>query len=132
MAVILKKNFLKGLLLKYIRYSTSKSIKFTDNAIKKLKYIQKDGYLRISVEGGGCSGFQYKFEIDSNKNSDDKIIEQDGAKVIIDKLSLDYISESTLDYQDELIRSSFRIIQNPHANTGCSCGVSFSFKDEIS
>ncbi|KAJ0041610.1 hypothetical protein NL108_012585, partial [Boleophthalmus pectinirostris] len=117
--------------------------------------MEKGEYLRIHVEGGGCSGFQYKFSVDRNKNEDDRysshifyfhfvfmyivlqtllhliccrVFEQEGVGVIVDLESLDYVKGSTLDFSEELIRSSFQVLKNPQADHGCSCGSSFSVK----
>lgn len=100
--------------------------------MKKLKEIserESKKYLRISVDGGGCSGFQYVFDLDDKVNADDIVIGEDGqGQVVIDNVSLEYCGGSTVDYHTELIRSGFRIVGNPKAEQGCSCGASFAIK----
>ena len=81
--------------------------------------------LRVSVEGGGCSGFQYRFDIDRSQAADDIVIQRDGATVLIDQVSLGYLAGSEIDFVDDLIGSSFRI-NNPQATASCGCGTSFS------
>ena len=81
--------------------------------------------LRIAVNGGGCSGFQYAFEITTDKQDDDLIIQRDGAVVLIDSVSLEYIKGSEVDFVDDLIGQSFKI-HNPNAVAACGCGTSFS------
>ena len=81
--------------------------------------------LRLSVEGGGCSGFQYKFDLVPAAESDDHVIERDGTKVLIDQVSLGFLSGSELDFVDDLIGASFKV-NNPNATSGCGCGTSFS------
>lgn len=102
----------------------------SDSCIKRLQEISENGktFLRITVEGGGCSGFQYKFDLDSKLKNDDVVFGEGNAKVVIDNLSLEYCSGATVDYHMELIRSGFRILANPQAEHGCSCGSSFSIK----
>jgi iron-sulfur cluster assembly accessory protein len=81
--------------------------------------------LRVSVEGGGCSGFQYKFDIEREKAADDILIAQDGAAVLIDSISLNYMAGAEIDFVDDLIGASFRI-NNPKATASCGCGTSFT------
>ena len=81
--------------------------------------------LRVSVEGGGCSGFQYKFDTERERADDDMVIEKSGATVLIDPTSLDYMAGSEIDYVDDLIGSSFKI-NNPKATASCGCGTSFA------
>jgi iron-sulfur cluster assembly accessory protein len=81
--------------------------------------------LRVSVEGGGCSGFQYKFDMDRSQAEDDIVIRRDGATVLIDQISLGYLAGSEIDFVDDLIGASFRI-NNPKATASCGCGTSFS------
>jgi iron-sulfur cluster assembly accessory protein len=81
--------------------------------------------LRVSVEGGGCSGFQYKFDLVRGQESDDTIVERDGTRVLIDAISLEFLGGSEIDYVDDLIGASFKI-HNPNAKASCGCGTSFS------
>jgi iron-sulfur cluster assembly accessory protein len=81
--------------------------------------------LRVSVEGGGCSGFQYKFDMERDQAADDVAITRDGATVLIDRTSLGYLAGSEIDFVDDLIGASFRI-NNPQATASCGCGTSFS------
>jgi iron-sulfur cluster assembly accessory protein len=81
--------------------------------------------LRVSVEGGGCSGFQYKFDTDRAQGDDDVVITREGATVLIDQVSLGYLAGSEIDFVDDLIGAAFRI-NNPQATASCGCGTSFS------
>jgi len=81
--------------------------------------------LRVSVEGGGCSGFQYKFDMERARAADDLVIERDGAVVLIDPVSVDYMAGSEVDFVDDLIGASFKV-KNPKATASCGCGTSFS------
>jgi len=100
-------------------------IEFTDQALKQIEKIllenNKKNYFRISVQGGGCSGFKYDFSFDDQINQDDVKFN----KTLIDNESLKLINGSIVDYKEELIGSSF-IIKNPKASSSCGCGLSFS------
>ncbi|MFN0023943.1 MAG: iron-sulfur cluster insertion protein ErpA [Parvularculaceae bacterium] len=81
--------------------------------------------LRVAVNGGGCSGFQYEFAITQTRNADDLAIEKSGVAVLIDEVSLGFLAGSEIDYADELIGAAFKI-KNPNATASCGCGTSFS------
>ena len=108
---------------------TSGNVTVTDRAIHKIAAILKSepqgAMLRVSVEGGGCSGFQYKFDIEKEKAEDDITLGNNQAQVLIDPVSLGFLSGSEIDYVDDLIGASFKI-NNPHAKSSCGCGTSFS------
>lgn len=102
----------------------------TDNAAKRIaKLIEMEGNpnlkLRISVSGGGCSGFQYNFEFDENQEADDVVVEKDGVTVLLDNMSLLYVLGAELDFVEEMVGSAFKI-SNPNAQSSCGCGSSFS------
>ena len=94
---------------------------YIDGLIKKDKF----DYFRITVLGGGCAGFQYKFDFENKKNDDDILIKTNTISVLIDKISLGLINGSKIDYVNELIGSSFKVT-NPKASSSCGCGTSFS------
>lgn len=104
-------------------------VSLSQNAAKRINKIIADEpagtMLRVSVEGGGCSGFSYKFDLVQTKNEDDLALERDGATVLIDELSLGFLGGSEIDYVDALIGASFQI-NNPNATASCGCGTSFS------
>jgi iron-sulfur cluster insertion protein len=81
--------------------------------------------MRVAVLGGGCSGFQYNFSFEEQKNDDDLLIERDGAAVVVDSTSLEFLKGSELDYVEEMVGSSFQV-KNPNATSSCGCGNSFS------
>jgi iron-sulfur cluster assembly accessory protein len=81
--------------------------------------------LRVAVNGGGCSGFQYAFDVESRRGPDDIVIERDGAVVLVDAVSLDFLRGAEIDFVDDLIGQSFKIL-NPNATASCGCGTSFS------
>jgi iron-sulfur cluster assembly protein len=102
-------------------------ISLSDNAVSKIKQLVSEkgdhAGLRVKVVGGGCSGLQYRMEIDAAKERD-KIFERDGARLIVDKKSFLYLNGSELDYAEELMSSGFRVV-NPNAKRSCGCGESF-------
>jgi len=81
--------------------------------------------LRVAVEGGGCSGFQYKFDIVREREDNDLVLKANGFDVLIDSVSVDYMAGSEIDFSDELIGAAFKI-NNPNATAACGCGTSFS------
>ncbi|WP_296573590.1 iron-sulfur cluster insertion protein ErpA [Phreatobacter sp.] len=105
------------------------AVTVTDRAaarIAKIMVSEPPGsMLRISVEGGGCSGFQYKFDFTTTRNADDFAIVKDGATVLVDEISLPYLAGTQLDWVDDLIGSAFKL-QNPNATASCGCGTSFT------
>src|SRR5277367_1139663 len=107
----------------------SAAITVSERAARRIGEILKsegDGaMLRVSVEGGGCSGFQYKFDVEQAREPDDIVIERAGAVVLIDRVSLGFLLGSEIDFVDDLIGAAFKI-QNPNATASCGCGTSFS------
>ena len=105
------------------------AITVSERAARRIGEILKtegDGaMLRISVEGGGCSGFQYRFGFEQAKAADDLVLAQNGATVLIDPLSVQYMAGAQIDYVDDLIGASFKV-NNPVATSSCGCGTSFS------
>jgi iron-sulfur cluster assembly accessory protein len=113
----------------HITDATPETVDLSDTAVKRIARIlsaEPEGTsLRVSVEGGGCSGFQYKYDLVREQESDDLVIARDGASVLIDPVSLQYMSGSVIDFVDDLMGQSFQI-RNPLAAAGCGCGTSFS------
>ena len=109
---------------------TENTVTISDSAVRRVRELTAEGEfagknLRIAVNGGGCSGFQYEFSFDDGPEEDDRIIERDGVQVLIDTMSWDLIVGSELHFAEELIGSYFTL-QNPNAASTCGCGVSFS------
>ena len=104
-------------------------VEMTDAAAKRIAAIvaREAGKtaLRVTVEGGGCSGFSYKFDLVEGSNDDDVAIEKLGATILIDEMSLIYMGGSVIDFVDDLMGQSFQI-RNPNAVASCGCGTSFS------
>ncbi len=84
-----------------------------------------DLMLRVSVSGGGCSGFQYGFSFDDTINEDDQVFEREDVRIVVDSVSLDFLAGAELDYVEELLGSYFSV-HNPNASSSCGCGTSFS------
>jgi iron-sulfur cluster assembly accessory protein len=90
-----------------------------------LKSEPEGSMLRVSVEGGGCSGFQYKFGVERARADDDLVIAREGAVILIDPVSVDYMAGSEIDFVDDLIGTSFKV-KNPKATASCGCGTCFA------
>ena len=108
---------------------TQAPVTLSSSAARRLKAISaQEGrplMLRVAVEGGGCSGFQYKFDTDSAQESDDIVVRREDALLLIDRVSLGYLAGSEIDFVDDLIGASFRV-NNPKAKASCGCGTSFT------
>jgi len=103
---------------------------FTDSAADKVKELIEEEnndalMLRVFISGGGCSGFQYGFSFDENITEGDTIVEKDGVKLLIDPMSIQYLTGAEIDYSEGLEGAQF-VIRNPNAQTTCGCGSSFS------
>src|SRR5829696_4320681 len=104
-------------------------IKVSERAARRIGQILQTepagAMLRVSVEGGGCSGFQYRFDVERARAADDIAIEREGAVVLIDPISSRYLAGSEIDFVDDLIGASFKV-HNPNATASCGCGTSFT------
>lgn len=105
-------------------------LKISESAVDRINQLlctkdNPDLLLRVYIQGGGCSGFQYGFQFDEAAAEDDISIEQSGVKVVVDMLSLQYLSGAEIDFKDDLLGSRF-LVNNPNANATCGCGSSFS------
>jgi iron-sulfur cluster insertion protein len=104
-------------------------ITVTDRAADRIKEIiavePGKTHLRISVSGGGCSGFQYGFALDDTRNDDDIAVEKNGATIVVDSVSIAYMEGAEIDFVDDLIGAAFKV-NNPQATASCGCGTSFS------
>ena len=108
---------------------TDKSVTISDAAARRIASIlgsaPEKQALRVSVEGGGCSGFQYEIKLEQSAAADDLVLAQDGARVLIDPVSLPFLADAEIDFADELIGARF-VVHNPNATSSCGCGTSFS------
>ena len=106
----------------------AETLTLTPAAAKRIAWIAekqtKPAILRLSVEGGGCSGFQYKFDLAEAPEGDDMVSETDGVKLVVDPISLDLVGGSVVDFVESLGGAAFRV-ENPNAAAGCGCGSSF-------
>ena len=104
------------------------NVTLTSAAAKRVGWIAqrqgKPAMLRLSVEGGGCSGFQYRFDLAEDADNDDSVSETDGVRLVVDPVSLDLVSGSTVDFVESLGGAAFKV-ENPNAAAGCGCGSSF-------
>jgi iron-sulfur cluster insertion protein len=106
------------------------TVRFSDAAAARVKVLAEENKnpaqkLRVFVSGGGCSGFQYGFEFDENVNDGDLVVENNGATMLVDAMSLQYLNGAEIDFLEGLEGSRF-VINNPNASTTCGCGASFS------
>jgi iron-sulfur cluster insertion protein len=101
----------------------------TENAAKRVAWIaqrqSKPAILRLAVDGGGCAGFTYKFELAEAADSEDAVVETDGVKLVVDPMSLELVKGSAVDFVEDLGGAAFKVT-NPNAQSGCGCGSSFS------
>jgi iron-sulfur cluster assembly accessory protein len=104
-------------------------VTLSDRAVRRIADILKTEpaptALRLAVTGGGCSGFQYNFALDDAQLDEDLVVERDGAKVLIDPMSLDFLAGAEIDFTDDLIGQAFKV-NNPNATAACGCGTSFT------
>lgn len=108
-------------------------ITLTDSSAEKIRDLLAEENnpnvkLRVFVQGGGCSGMQYGFTFDEEQGDDDFFVEKDGVVLLVDSMSMQYLTDATIDYKEDLMGSSFTI-KNPNAQTTCGCGSSFSVAD---
>lgn len=110
--------------------NTESTFHLSENAAKRIAFllskdVNKGMRLRVAVDGGGCSGFQYRFDFDAKQNPDDQIFEKSGVEVLVDEISLGFLKGSMLDYVETLGAAHFEI-KNPNASATCGCGNSFA------
>lgn len=110
-------------------------VRVSDRCVQRLREVaaarpdQPAPALRVIVDGGGCSGFQYRFELDrGGPREDDAVVERDGARVYVDAVSMPFLDGATVDYEEEMIRAAFKVDANPNSEASCSCGASFAPK----
>ena len=107
----------------------------TASAAKRISQLEADGAparLRLQIDGGGCSGFEYKFEVeraDAPTDDDDHVFTRENSSVVVDDSSLEFVRGATIDFQQEMIRSAFAVVDNPNSESACGCGSSFALKN---
>ena len=113
----------------YLASVSEPEISLTHNAAKRVAWIaarqNKPAILRLAVDGGGCAGFTYKFELAADAEGDDAIAETDGVKLVVDPVTLELVKGSAVDFVEDLGGAAFKVT-NPNAQSGCGCGSSFS------
>lgn len=107
-----------------------RTVTLSDSAAARVaELIRQEGddslMLRVTVNGGGCSGFQYAFDLDAKRGDDDRLFEKNGVRLVVDEVSLDLLAGAEIDYVSELIGAAFTI-RNPNATSSCGCGSSFA------
>ncbi|MFC3069585.1 iron-sulfur cluster insertion protein ErpA [Phenylobacterium soli] len=109
--------------------SQTQDVTLSESAARRIRAIgEAEGrpvMLRVAVEGGGCSGFQYQFDLTDQLNEDDLVVERDGARALVDVVSMALVKGSEIDFVEELVGAQFQV-RNPNAKSSCGCGVSFS------
>jgi len=113
----------------YLASMSEPEVTLTENAAKRIALIaerqSKPAVLRLAVDGGGCAGFTYKFELADGADAEDTVAETDGVKLVVDPMSLDLVRGSAVDFVEDLGGAAFKVT-NPNAQSGCGCGSSFS------
>jgi iron-sulfur cluster insertion protein len=110
--------------------TTEAAVSISDSCVRRVKALvaaENSGamMLRVSVGGGGCSGFQYSFNLDDTTNAEDRVFERDGVKLVVDEISLPFLSGAEIHYVEELVGAYFTV-KNPNATATCGCGTSFA------
>jgi iron-sulfur cluster assembly accessory protein len=120
-------------MLSFFSFRAFSGVSVTETCARKILSISSQKgvppVLRLSVQGGGCSGFEYNFKIGQSRNPDDVVVERDGAAVVVDPISMDFVKGSTIDYASDLMRSAFVCASNPNAVSTCGCKTSFAPKE---
>ncbi|KAJ1766486.1 [4Fe-4S] proteins maturation [Coemansia sp. RSA 1843] len=115
-----------------IPHVSKEVVHLTDSAIGRLKYLseqrKKTQYLRLRVDSGGCYGFSYMLDMTDEPETDDVIVDRNGAKMVVDEVSLPLVRGAIIDWQDRLIGQAFVVLANPNSSGGCGCGSSFEIK----